>query len=121
VGLAATHDEQMPHAGAGSGGGRNSAISRRMSANNVLGMATSVGNTVDVANASYTNMIGDAFLAAYWVDEDFDPESMGTVPIDLHVSRSSFFSVNDDRYWQPKAMGWTPPHLNGIKVPDWGC
>ena len=19
----------------------------------------------------------------------------------------------------PKAMGWTPPHLNGIKVPDW--
>jgi hypothetical protein len=34
----------------------------------------SVGNTVDVANASYTNMIGDAFLAAYWVDEDFDPE-----------------------------------------------
>jgi len=74
VGLAATHAEQMPHAGAGSGGGRNSAISRRMSANNVLGMATSVGNTVDVANASYTNMIGDAFLAAYWVDEDFDPE-----------------------------------------------
>ena len=18
-------------------------------------------------------------------------------------------------------MGWTPPHLNGIKVPDWKC
>ena len=20
-----------------------------------------------------------------------------------------------------KAMGWTPPHLNGIEVPDWKC
>ena len=22
---------------------------------------------------------------------------------------------------RPKAMGWTPPHLNGIEVPDWEC
>ena len=21
--------------------------------------------------------------------------------------------------WGPEAMGWTPPHLNGIDVPDW--
>jgi hypothetical protein len=21
----------------------------------------------------------------------------------------------------PKAMGWTPPHLIGINVPDWKC
>src|SRR5215472_8573447 len=21
----------------------------------------------------------------------------------------------------PEAMGWTPPHLNGIEVPDWRC
>jgi hypothetical protein len=32
-----------------------------------------VGNTVDVADASYTNTIGDAVLAAHWVDPDFDP------------------------------------------------
>jgi len=32
-----------------------------------------VGDTVDVANASYTNTIGDAVLAAYWGDPDFDP------------------------------------------------
>jgi len=32
-----------------------------------------VGDTVDVANASYTNTIGDAVLAAYWEDPDFDP------------------------------------------------
>jgi hypothetical protein len=31
-----------------------------------------VGNTVDVATATYTNTIGDAFMAAHWVDPDFD-------------------------------------------------
>ncbi len=33
-----------------------------------------VGNTVDVADASYTNSIGDALLMAYWKDPDFDPD-----------------------------------------------
>lgn len=33
-----------------------------------------VGNTVDVANASYTNSIGDALLMGYWQDPDFDPK-----------------------------------------------
>lgn len=35
--------------------------------------ADAVGDTVDVASASYTNSIGDAMLAAHWVDPDFDP------------------------------------------------
>ncbi|MHC4180206.1 MAG: DUF3604 domain-containing protein, partial [Planctomycetota bacterium] len=34
---------------------------------------TPVGSTVDVADASYTNTIGDPLLTAYWVDPDFDP------------------------------------------------
>jgi len=33
-----------------------------------------VGDTVDVPNASYTNTIGDALLAAYWEDPTFDPK-----------------------------------------------
>ena len=33
-----------------------------------------VGNTVDVAEASYTNTIGASVLTAHWVDPDFDPE-----------------------------------------------
>jgi hypothetical protein len=33
----------------------------------------SVGNTVDLATASYTNSIGDATLAGHWRDPDFDP------------------------------------------------
>ena len=32
-----------------------------------------VGNTVDVADASYTNTIGDPMLTAFWEDPDFDP------------------------------------------------
>jgi len=34
---------------------------------------TPVGSTVDVANATYTNTIGDALLGAYWEDPTFDP------------------------------------------------
>ncbi|WP_170480724.1 DUF3604 domain-containing protein [Ruegeria arenilitoris] len=34
----------------------------------------SVGNTVDEANATYTNSIGDAELRAVWIDPDFDPK-----------------------------------------------
>ena len=35
---------------------------------------TPVGNTVDVADASYTNTIGDPLLTAHWEDPDFDPK-----------------------------------------------
>ena len=34
--------------------------------------ASSIGSTVDVKNASYTNAIGDAQLAAVWIDPDFN-------------------------------------------------
>jgi hypothetical protein len=34
---------------------------------------TPVGNTVNVADASYLNTIGDAELRAVWTDPDFDP------------------------------------------------
>jgi hypothetical protein len=33
-----------------------------------------VGSTVDVADASYTNSIGDVMLMAHWKDPEFDPE-----------------------------------------------
>jgi hypothetical protein len=37
------------------------------------GKAPSVGNTVDVQNATYTNTIGDPELSVVWSDPDFDP------------------------------------------------
>jgi len=33
-----------------------------------------VGNTVDIAKATYTNTIGDAVLMAHWTDPEFDPK-----------------------------------------------
>jgi hypothetical protein len=33
-----------------------------------------VGNTVDVATATYTNTIGNALLMGHWKDPDFDPQ-----------------------------------------------
>ena len=35
---------------------------------------TPVGSTVNIADASYTNTIGDPLLTAYWKDPDFDPK-----------------------------------------------
>ncbi len=40
---------------------------------NNKGNIPDVGNTVDVANASWTNSIGDAELITVWTDPDFDP------------------------------------------------
>ncbi len=40
------------------------------------GKAPPVGNTVDVADASYTNTIGDPELAVVWVDPDFNPDEL---------------------------------------------
>jgi len=37
------------------------------------GKVPSVGNTVDVANATWTNTIGDPELATVWKDPDFNP------------------------------------------------
>jgi hypothetical protein len=37
------------------------------------GKAPSVGNTVDLETATYTNDIGDSQLSAVWTDPDFDP------------------------------------------------
>ncbi len=33
-----------------------------------------VGSTVDISTATYTNTIGDAVMAAHWVDPDFDAD-----------------------------------------------
>ncbi|MDJ0992643.1 MAG: DUF3604 domain-containing protein [Dinoroseobacter sp.] len=35
---------------------------------------TAVGSTVDLADASYTNSIGEPLLHAHWEDPDFDPQ-----------------------------------------------
>ncbi|MEZ0149764.1 MAG: DUF3604 domain-containing protein [Candidatus Reddybacter sp.] len=39
---------------------------------NAKGKLSAVGNTVDVANAIWTNTIGDPELISVWTDPDFD-------------------------------------------------
>jgi len=66
-----------------------------------------VGNTVDVANASYTNTIGDSQLATVWTDPEFDP-SMHAVyyvrVIEIPTPRWSTYDA--------KALGMEP--LQGV-------
>ncbi|MEH6636894.1 MAG: DUF3604 domain-containing protein [Halioglobus sp.] len=49
------------------------ALSDERKADPKTGKIPSVGNTVDVKKATYTNDIGDSQLSAMWTDPDFDP------------------------------------------------
>ena len=66
---------------------------------------TSVGNTVDVPNATYTNSIGAATLSAYWKDPTFN------------ASERAFYYV---RLIQIPSPRWTAYDQKryGIKMPD---
>ena len=46
---------------------------RRSQAGQVVRHRAAVGNTVDVANATYTNTIGAVELKKVWTDPEFDP------------------------------------------------
>lgn len=49
------------------------ALSGGREVDSVTGQAPPVGNTVDVADASYANTIGVANLSVVWTDPDFSP------------------------------------------------
>ena len=67
---------------------------------------TLVGNTVDVANATYSNSIGAPMLTAYWKDPSFD------------ASQLAFYYV---RVIQIPSPRWTCYDCKrfGIKMPDY--
>jgi hypothetical protein len=64
-----------------------------------------VGNTVDVASATYTNAIGDPFLETWWRDPEFDP------------SQRAFYYV---RVLEIPTPRWTTydAAFFGIELPD---
>ncbi|MCZ6491854.1 MAG: DUF3604 domain-containing protein [Acidobacteria bacterium] len=64
-----------------------------------------VGNTVDVANATYTNTIGDALLTAYWKDLNFDPKER------------AFYYVRVIEIPTPRWTAYDAKRF-GIKMPD---
>jgi hypothetical protein len=67
---------------------------------------TPVGNTVDVANATYSNSIGAPVLSAYWKDPEFD------------ANQRAFYYV---RVIQISSPRWTCYDCKryGIKMPDY--
>ncbi|MCZ6595474.1 MAG: DUF3604 domain-containing protein, partial [Bacteroidetes bacterium] len=64
-----------------------------------------VGNTVDVADASYTNSIGDTLLMGYWKDPDFDPK------------QSAFYYVRVIEIPSPRWTAYDAKRF-GITMPD---
>ena len=64
-----------------------------------------VGSTVDVADASYTNTIGDPLLTAHWVDPDFDPR------------QRAFYYVRVIEIPKPRWTAYDAKFFN-IKMPD---
>ncbi len=66
---------------------------------------TPVGSTADVANATYTNSIGDAMLMAYWKDPDFDP------------SERAFYYVRVIEIPTPRWTAYDAKRF-GIEMPD---
>jgi hypothetical protein len=66
---------------------------------------TPVGSTVDVADASYTNTIGDPLLTAYWKDPDFDPK------------QRAFYYVRVIEIPKPRWTAYDAKRF-GIKMPE---
>jgi hypothetical protein len=66
---------------------------------------TPVGNTVDVANASWTNTIGDTELITVWVDPDFDPNERAFYYVRVIEIPTPRWTAYDAKYF-------------GLDVPD---
>ncbi len=64
-----------------------------------------VGNTVNVAEASYTNTIGDPLLTAFWQDPDFDPD------------QRAFYYVRVLEIPKPSWQAYDSKHY-GVKMSD---
>ena len=65
-----------------------------------------VGDTVDVADASYTNTIGEALLGGYWEDPDFDP------------SVSAFYYIRVLEIPTPSWLAYDQKVFGDIQVPE---
>ena len=69
------------------------------------GKLPSVGNTVDVANATWTNTIGAAELITVWKDPDFDAKQRGFYYVRVIEIPTPRWTAYDAKYF-------------GIEIPD---
>jgi hypothetical protein len=77
------------------------------------GRLPSVGNTVDVANASYSNRIGAPVLEAYWKDATFKPDERAFYYVRVIEIPTPRWQVYD-----AKVFGVTPPKEAPTSVQD---
>ena len=68
----------------------------------------SVGSTVDVANASYTNTIGDPLLTAHWVDPDFDPKQRAFYYVRVIEIPKPRWTAYDAKFFKVKMPDYVP-------------
>ena len=69
---------------------------------------TPVGNTVDVANATYSNSIGAATLSAYWKDPHFDPTQRAFYYVRVVQIPSARWTAYDQKRFGIKMADYVP-------------
>jgi hypothetical protein len=69
------------------------------------GKLPAVGNTVDVANATYTNTIGASQLVVRWQDPDFDPNQKAVYYVRVLEIPTPRWTAYDQVRFKVKAPG----------------
>jgi len=64
---------------------------------------TPVGDTVDVADASFTNTIGDALLGGFWVDPTFDPKQRAFYYVRVREIPTPSWVAYDEKQFEARA------------------
>ena len=67
-----------------------------------------VGSTVDVADASYTNTIGDPLLTAHWVDPNFDPKQRAFYYVRVIEIPKPRWTAFDAKFFKVKMPDYVP-------------
>jgi hypothetical protein len=78
-----------------------------------LGCISPVGNTVDVADASYTNDIGAPVLTAYWEDPDFDAKERAFYYVRVIEIPTPRWTAYDAKFF-----GVAPPEGTKMQLQD---
>lgn len=69
----------------------------------------SVGNTVDIESATYTNTIGDPILAGHWRDPDFDPAEAAFYYVRVIEIPTPRWTTHDSAFFNVPLPDRVPP------------